>query len=60
MDEKVIARVLSEVKEKMKSVEYGTIKVVLAGKASYVDIVTENRSRIPKDTYKPGDKTRHG
>lgn len=60
MDEKTVARVLSEVKEKMEKVEYGTIKIVLAGKSSFVDIVTENRNRIPKDITNSNDKTRHG
>jgi hypothetical protein len=42
---------MQKIKEAIESIDYGSVKVTLAEKGSYIEIITEKKSRV----YKPDD-----
>lgn len=48
-DQKEIDKVLKEIENKLKRTRYGNIKVVVSESSNFVDVVTEERTRIFKD-----------
>jgi len=44
------AELMRKIKEAIESIDYGSVRITLAEKGSYVEIVTEKRSRVYKDS----------
>ena len=50
--DKDIDKVLDEVKHKLKKTRFGNVKIVMAETSDFIDIVTEERTRIFKEKSK--------
>jgi hypothetical protein len=50
-----VSKVLKEVEHKMKRTRFGNIKIVVSENSDFVDIVTEERTRIFKNRTNKND-----
>lgn len=48
-NEKDIDKVLNEVEHKLRKTKFGNVKIVMSETSNFIDIVTEERTRIFKD-----------